>query len=82
MRFISYQPNWQEQLLEVLLLFEIYKNGEMIKRIYDASTIAMISKREIALLLEKTGFKIDNIYGDYNKSKNAGNQMVIEARKA
>ncbi|MDH5448425.1 MAG: class I SAM-dependent methyltransferase [Candidatus Bathyarchaeota archaeon] len=81
MRFISYQPNWQEQLLEVLLLFEIYKNGEMTKRIYDASTIAMISKREIVLLLEKTGFKIKNLYGDYNKSKKVVNQMVIEARK-
>jgi len=81
MRFISYQPNWQEQLLEVLLLFEIYKNGEMTKRIYDVSTIAMISKREIVLLLEKARFKIKNVYGDYNKSKRLVNQMVIEARK-
>ena len=80
-RFIAYQPNWQEQLLEVLLLFEIYKNGVMTKRIYDTSTIAMISKREITLLLEKTGFKIENIYGDYNKSKNIVSQAVIEARK-
>jgi len=81
MRFITYQPNWQEQLLEVLLLFEIYKNGKMTKRIYDASIIAMISKREILLLLEKTGFKIENIYGDYNKSKKITNQIIIEARK-
>lgn len=81
MRFISYQPNRQEQLLEVLLLFEVYKNGEMTKRLYDASTIAMISKREIVLLLKKTGFKIENVYGDYNKSKKIVNQIVIEARK-
>jgi SAM-dependent methyltransferase len=81
MRFISYQPNWQEQLLEVLLLFEVYRNGEMTKRFYDASTIAMISKREMLLLLEKTGFKVENVYGDYSKSKKIVNQAVIEARK-
>ena len=81
MRFISYQPNWQEQLLEVSLLFEVYKNGEIIKRIYDASIIAMISKRELLLLLEETGFKVKNFYGDYSKSKKILNHAVIEARK-
>lgn len=81
MRFISYQPNWQEQLLEVLLLFEVYKNGEMTKRIYDASTIAMIGKQEMLLLLEKTGFKVEKVYGDYNKSEKTVDQAVIEARK-
>jgi len=81
MRFISYQPNWQEQLLEALLLFEAYKNGEMTKRIYDTSIIAIISKREMLLLLEKTGFKVENIYGDYNKSKKILSQALIEARK-
>ena len=81
MRFISYQPNWQECLLEVLLFFEVYKDGEMDRRICDASTIAMISKEEILLLLKKTGFKIENVYGDYNKSKKIINQIVIEAGK-
>ena len=81
MRFISYQPNWQKQFLEVLLLFEVYRNGKMTKRFFDASTIAMISRREILLLLEKTGFKVENIYGDYDKSKKIVKQAVIEARK-
>ncbi len=81
MRFISYQPNLQEQLLEIPVFFEMYKNGEMTKRIYDVSTIAKINKLEMLLLLEKTGFKIENVYGDYNKSKKIINQVVIEARK-
>lgn len=81
MRFISFQPNWQEQILEVLLLFEVYKNCKMTNRFFDASTIAMISKREILLLLEKTEFKVENIYGDYDKSKKILKQAVIEARK-
>ncbi len=81
MRFISYRPNWQEQLLEVSLFFEIYKNGEMTRRICDSSTIAMISKQEMMLLLEKTQFKLENIYGDYNKSDKIVEQAIFEARK-
>ena len=81
MRFISYQPNWQEQQLEVLLLFEVYMNGVMTRRVYDTSTIALIGKREMFLLLEKTGFRIKNVYGDYNKSMKTESQVVIEARK-
>ena len=82
MRFISYQPNMQEKLLEVLLLFEVYRNGEMTKRFFDSSVIGMISKLEMLLLLEKAGFRVENVYGDYNKSKTIVDQVVIEARKA
>ena len=82
MRFISYQPNWQEQQLEVLLLFEVYTKGVMTRRVYDASTIALIGKREMFLLLEKTGFRVENVYGGYNKSVKTQRQVVIEARKA
>lgn len=81
MRLISYQPNWQERLLEVSLLFEVYKNGEIIKHIYDASIVAMISKRELLLLLEETGFEVENFYGDCSKSKKILNHAVIEVRK-
>ena len=81
MRFISHQPNWQEQQLEVLLLFEVYTDGVMTRRVYDTSTIALIGKREMFLLLEKTGFRIENVYGDYNKSAKTESQVVIEARK-
>ena len=81
MRFISYHPNWQEQLLEVLLLFEVYKSGVMTKRICDASTIAMIGKQEMLRLLKKTGFRVEKVYGDYNKSEKTVDQVVIEARR-
>jgi len=81
MRFISYQPNWQEQQLEVLLLFEVYTGGVMIRRVYDASTVALIGKREMLFLLERTGFRIENVYGDYNRSMKTESQVVIEARK-
>ena len=80
LRFISYRPNWQEKNLEVILLFELYKNGVMTKRFYDLSTLAMISKREILLLLKKTKFKVENIYGNYKKSRKIVNQAIIEAR--
>ena len=81
MRFICYQPNWPEQQLEVLLLFEVYTNGVMTRRVCDTSTIALIGKREMVLLLEKTGFRIENVYGDYDKSRKIQNQVVIEASK-
>lgn len=81
LRFISYKPRWQDQTLEVYLFFEIYKEGIMIKRIIDASTISLIGKREIILLLERTGFKVRNIYGDYNRSKIISNHIVVEAEK-
>jgi len=81
LRFISYKPKWQDQILEVYLFFEIYKKGIMVKRIIDASTISLIGKREIILLLEKTGFKVRNVYGDYNRSKTISNHIVVEAEK-
>ena len=81
MRFISYRPNWQEQQLEVLLLFEVYTDGVMTRRVYDASTIALIGKREMFLLLERTGFRVENVYGDYGRSMKTESQVVIEARK-
>jgi len=62
MRFISYQPNWQEQLLEALLFFEVYKNGEMTKRVCDASVVATISKRDLLLLLEEAGLSRERLW--------------------
>ncbi len=81
MRFIFYQLNRKEQTLEVTLLFEIYKKGIMEKRFYDSSTVAVINKPDIVSLLEKTEFKVEKIYGSYEKSKKIVSQVVIEARK-
>lgn len=60
---------------------KVYENGKMTKRIHDTSTIAMIGKREVVLLLERTGLKIERVYGDYNKSDCKLEQAVFEARK-
>lgn len=82
MRFMACQPNWREQLLEVLLIYEIYEKGKMIERTHEASTVAMIGKREILLLLKETGFSIQGVFGGYDKSDKTTHQVVIEAKKA
>jgi SAM-dependent methyltransferase len=51
------------------LFFDIYKNGKMLERFYEYGEVAMISKDNITELLHKSGFRIRDIYGDFDQAK-------------
>jgi len=51
------------------LFFDVYKNGKLLERYHEYGEVAIISKDEVTKLLEENGFKVESIYGDFNKSK-------------
>lgn len=51
------------------LFFDVYKNGKLLERYHEYGEVAIISKDAITKLLEENGFKIENVYGDFDKSK-------------
>jgi len=65
------------------LFFDIYKNGKLLERYHEYGEVAIISKDEVTKLLEENGFRVESIYGDFNKSKyrNDSPRIVLVTRK-
>jgi 2-polyprenyl-3-methyl-5-hydroxy-6-metoxy-1,4-benzoquinol methylase len=51
------------------LFYDVYRNGKLLERYHEYGEVAIISKDEIVELLGKTGFRVESIYGDFDKSK-------------
>jgi hypothetical protein len=64
-------------------LFEEYdKNSELIKKTQIPMTTRYTFPFEMKLLLEKCGFRMTNLYGDYDKiDYNGFKEMIVEAKK-
>jgi ubiquinone/menaquinone biosynthesis C-methylase UbiE len=65
------------------LFFDVYKNGKLLERYHEYGEVAIISKDEVTKLLRETGFRVESIYGDFNKSKHRNNsaRVVLVTRK-
>ena len=65
------------------LFFDVYKNGKLLERYHEYGEVAIISKDEVTKLLEKNGFRIESVYGDFDKSKHKSNspRIVLVTRK-
>lgn len=59
------------------IFYDVYKNGTMLERYHEYGEVAIISKEKITALLEHAGFKIDAVYGDFDKSKCKSNSPRI-----
>lgn len=72
-----------DEKMEVLLVFEIYKAGKLVKRIEERSVAGVIHREKLHLLLKKTGFEIKNEFGnyDFSKFKEGDSLLIIEAIK-
>lgn len=80
-RYISNRPDFPEQLLHTTLIFEIYTDQKLTERIIEFSTVSLIYKRELLLLLDKCSFEIEHMFGDFSKSVKVADLLIIEARK-
>ncbi len=80
-RWMSTHPDYVNQSLETVLIFETYENQELTERIIESSRISLIYKRELFLLLEKAGFITENVYGDFYRSDKVTDLVVVEALK-
>jgi hypothetical protein len=81
LRWISNRSDPVNQILHTILVFDIYENNILVKRVMESSTVGLITKREIELLLEKTKFEIEHQFGDFHYSENITDLLVIKARK-
>jgi SAM-dependent methyltransferase len=65
------------------LFFDVYKNGRLLERYHEYGEVAVISKSEITRLLKENGFRVEHVYGDFNKSdyQNDSSRAVLIARK-
>ena len=62
---------------------EIDKNGKVLSRTYSPLTLCWIYRREMQYLLELSGFKIDALYGDFNRGPfRYGGEQIWVASKA
>lgn len=68
-RSIFTRKNTTKRTLSLDLFYDVYKNGKLLERYHEYGEVAMISKDEIIRLLEENGFKVVDIYGDFDKSK-------------
>jgi len=59
------------------IFYDVYKDGRMLERYHEYGEVAIISKEKVTALLEHAGFKIDAVYGDFDKSKCKSNSPRI-----
>ena len=81
-RFIGTKvlPN---KTIDVLLIYETYKQGKLIEKIEQQSAAYTTTRTDVHVLLDETGFSIENEFSDYSFSPfNKGDSLlVIEASK-
>jgi len=65
------------------LFYDVYKNGKLLERYHEYGEVAIIFKDQITKLLQENGFKVESIYGDFDKSKyqNESPRIVLVAIK-
>jgi len=68
-RSIFTRRDMAKRLCSLDLFYDVYEDGKLLERYHEYGEVAMISKDEITQLLEENGFRVKNVYGDFNKSK-------------
>jgi len=82
-RSIFTRRNMKEHKCSLDIFFDVYRNGKLLERYHEYGEVAIISKEEIIDLLKETNFKIEAIYGDFDKSRYRKDspRMVFVTRK-
>ncbi|MBU7031471.1 MAG: class I SAM-dependent methyltransferase [Theionarchaea archaeon] len=80
-RWISNRADFSKHLLYTTLIFEEYTRSLLTKRILEHSCVGLIFRDDFLSLLKKTGFEVENVYGDFTLSPRVTDLLVVEARK-
>ena len=67
-RTIFSRRNPQTNIVSVNLFFEIYQGGKLKERYYEYGEARISSKREIEKMLKDAGFRVEKVYGNFDKS--------------
>jgi SAM-dependent methyltransferase len=82
-RSIFTRRNMAKHTCSLDLFYDVYKNGKLLERYHEYGEVAIIFKDQIIKLLVENGFKVESIYGDFDKSKHRSDssRIVIVTRK-
>jgi SAM-dependent methyltransferase len=75
---LTYQPF--EQLRHGIYRYDLYMNGKLVAHELTTHTLRWYSKYEFVMMLEKAGFIVTGIYGDYTFEKAADYHEVFIVR--
>ncbi len=64
--FLTPASSTTHHLLELTHFYEVYRQGEAVRRIVSQTSLYLFERSEVELLLELAGFQIKNIYGNYD----------------
>ena len=67
-RTIFSRRNPQTNIVSVNLFFEVHQEGRLKERYYEYGEARIFSKREIEKTLKDAGFRVDNVYGNFDRS--------------
>ena len=67
-RTIFSRRNPQTNIVSVNLFFEVYQEGRLKERYHEYGEARIFSKKEIEKILKDAGFRVDKIYGNFDKS--------------
>ncbi|MFP3951755.1 MAG: class I SAM-dependent methyltransferase [Candidatus Bathyarchaeia archaeon] len=67
------------RLMSVYIWYEIYEKGKMLERYFEGGEVYIHSLEGIKTMLRETGYKIEAVYGDYDKNrlKKNSDKMII-----
>ena len=83
-RTIFSRRNPQTNLVSVNLFFDVYHRGELKKRYHEYGEALLSSKHDIEAMLKNVGFKLKEVYGNFDKSAytKAGEKAVFVVTKS
>jgi ubiquinone/menaquinone biosynthesis C-methylase UbiE len=67
-RSIFTRRDLARRLCNLDLFFDVYRNGKLVERYYEYGEVAILFKEEVETLLEQAGFRVEAVYGDFDKS--------------
>ena len=76
-RAIFSMRNPQTDVVSVNLFFEVYQNGKMSERYYEYGEARISSKKDIERKLKDVGFRVDKVYGNFDKSRYSSKSQKI-----
>jgi SAM-dependent methyltransferase len=68
-RTIFTRRDFAKRICSLDLFFDVYRSGKLVERYHEYGNVAISFKDEIEDLLGQTGFEVEAVYGDFDKSE-------------
>ena len=67
-RTIFTRRDFDKRTCNLDIFFDVYKSGKLVERYHEYGEVAILFKDEVEDLLEQAGFRVEAVYGDFDKS--------------